>query len=111
MIQPCLGINADGRLTRLRGATPFLLPKNTALRHDPHIDEETVRRNCRIYKSALAKLAPSARFPFTPAGAIAVPPYSRIVAEEGLGADAGASPGEIATAVKQAFPWSVPIFT
>ncbi|MGI6202732.1 MAG: diaminopimelate decarboxylase [Eubacteriales bacterium] len=101
MIQPCLGINADGRLTVAGRDAVSLAEKYGTPAY--FIDEETVRRNCRIYKSALAKYAPSGSFPLYAGKALCCASIYRIVAEEGLGADV-VSPGEIATAVKAGFP-------
>lgn len=101
MIQPCLGINSAGRLTIAGRDAVELAEKYGTPAY--FIDEETVRRNCRVYKAALSKYAPAGSLPLYAGKALCCAALYRIIAEEGLGADV-VSPGEIATAVKAGFP-------
>jgi diaminopimelate decarboxylase len=101
MIQPCLGINENGHLTIAGRDAVSLAEKYGTPAY--FIDEETVRQNCRVYKSALAKYAPAGSLPLYAGKALCCAALYRIIAVEGLGADV-VSPGEIATALKAGFP-------
>lgn len=100
-VQECLGINERGHLTiggldtvELAGkyGTPLFL-----------MDEETIRQNCRKYKSAMEKHYGKGSLPLFASKACSFKQIYRIVADEGLGADV-VSAGELYTAKQAGFP-------
>ncbi len=101
MIQPCLGINDLGHLTISGRDAAVLAEKYGTPAY--FIDEETVRRNCRVYKSSLERHAGSDSLPLYAGKALCCSAIYKLIAEEGLGADV-VSCGEIATALKARFP-------
>ncbi len=66
------------------------------------MDEDRIRLNCRIYKSAMEAFGPDA-LPLYAGKACSFTKLIAIIKEEGLGLDVVSS-GEIATAVKAGFP-------
>ncbi len=67
------------------------------------MDEERIRFNCRMYKSAFAEAFGAAALPLYAGKACAFKQIYRIMAEEGMGVDA-VSRGEIHTALAAGFP-------
>ncbi|MBO4422769.1 MAG: diaminopimelate decarboxylase [Clostridia bacterium] len=67
------------------------------------LDEDKVREQCRIYKTAMEKYFPSGSMPFFASKALSYVGIYRIIADEGLGTDL-VSPGELYTAAKAGFP-------
>ncbi|MBR0355032.1 MAG: diaminopimelate decarboxylase [Oscillospiraceae bacterium] len=67
------------------------------------MDEDRIRRNCRMYREALANSFGPDALPLYAGKAASFRQMYRIMAEEGMGVDA-VSPGEIATALSAGFP-------
>ena len=67
------------------------------------IDENTVRKNCRVYKEAMKDFFGEGSMPLYASKALSFKEIYRIVAEEGLGIDV-VSPGELYTAKSAGFP-------
>ena len=66
------------------------------------MDEERIRRNCRMYTEAFRQNFPEGSMPLYASKACAFKQMFRIVAEENMGIDV-VSPGEIHTALKAGF--------
>ncbi len=67
------------------------------------MDEDRIRRNCRMYREALRKSFGADALPLYAGKAAAFKQMYRIMAEEGMGVDA-VSPGEIETALSAGYP-------
>ncbi len=67
------------------------------------MDEERIRRNCRVYKEAMSRFFGSESRPLYASKAASFKRIYEIMKEEGMGIDL-VSPGEIYTAVKADFP-------
>ena len=67
------------------------------------MDEERIRRNCRMYREAFRKWFPEGSLPLYAGKAASFKEMYRIVAAEGMGIDA-VSRGEIHTALSAGFP-------
>ena len=67
------------------------------------MDEERIRRNCRMYRRAFAESFPAGSLPLYAGKACAFKQMYRIMAEEGMGVDT-VSRGEIHTALAAGYP-------
>ncbi len=67
------------------------------------MDEDRIRRNCRVYKAAMAKYFGTDSRPLYASKAASFKRIYEIMKEEGMGIDL-VSPGEIYTALKAGFP-------
>jgi len=101
MLHSCYGINEKGHLTlgsadtvelANRYGTPVYL-----------LDEDHIRKMCRLYKSAFAQAFGGDSMPVFAGKALCITAIYRIMAEEGMHADC-VSPGELHTANKAGFP-------
>ena len=101
MLYPNLNINEKGHLT-VGGydtadlaetyQTPLLL-----------MDEEVLRKRCRVYVNAMQEAFPEGSMPLFASKALSFKGMYRIMAEEHMGVDVS-SPGELYTALKAGFP-------
>ncbi len=101
MLHDNYGINKNGRFTVCGADTVKLAAKYGTPLYV--LDEDKVRRQCRIYKSAMEKYFPTGSMPFFASKALSYVGIYRIIADEGLGTDL-VSPGELFTAAKAGFP-------
>lgn len=101
MIHENYGINKNGHFTVCGADTVELAAKYGTPLYV--LDEDNVRTQCRIYKSAMEKYFPSGSMPFFASKALSYVGIYRIIADEGLGTDL-VSPGELYTAQKAGFP-------
>lgn len=99
-IQDCYSINDNGHLT-LGGVDTVDMAKKygTPLYL---LDEDKIRRQCELYKTALAKHFPEGSMPFYASKALSFVDIYKIVKDEGIGIDI-VSPGELYTAVAAGF--------
>lgn len=101
MIHDNYGINEKGHLTVCGADTVELAAKYGTPLYI--LDEDKVRAQCRIYRSAFEKYFPAGSTPFFASKALSYVGIYRIIADEGLGTDI-VSPGELYTAAKAGFP-------
>ncbi|MFA6948822.1 MAG: diaminopimelate decarboxylase [Eubacteriales bacterium] len=102
-IQECCGLNSKGHLT-IGGADAVELARQFGT--PAYImDEGKIRSMCRVYRAALEKYCGEGSVPLYASKALSCKALYRIVAEEGLGADA-VSCGEIYTARAAGFDMS-----
>ncbi len=101
MICDNIGVNAAGHLTfagqdtvelARQYATPLYL-----------LDEDRIRRNCRLYQNAMAEAFPAGSGPLYASKAASFKRVYEIMAQEGMSIDLVSS-GEIATAMAARFP-------
>lgn len=101
MISENIGTNSSGRLTFAGRDTVELCEKyGTPLML---MDEERIRENCRIYKSAMSEFMGGESRPLFAGKSCCFRHLYRIMAEEGMCADI-VSPGELYTANSAGFP-------
>ena len=101
MISENIGTNSAGRLTFAGRDTVELCEKyGTPLML---MDEERIRENCRIYKSAMSEYMGGESRPLFAGKSCCFRQLYRIMAEEGMCADI-VSPGELYTANSAGFP-------
>lgn len=101
MISENIGTNKDGRLTFAGRDTVELCEKyGTPLML---MDEERIRENCRVYKSAMSEFMGGESRPLFAGKSCCFRQLYRIMAEEGMCADI-VSPGELYTANSAGFP-------
>lgn len=101
MISENIGTNSSGRLTFAGRDTVELCEKyGTPLML---MDEERIRENCRIYKSAMSEFMGGESRPLFAGKSCCFRQLYRIMAEEGMCADI-VSPGELYTANSAGFP-------
>lgn len=107
MLHKNLGINKNGHLTIAGSDTVSLAEKyGTPLMV---IDEERIRRNCRIYKEAMRKYFGEGSYPLFASKAFSCKYIYRIAKEENIGIDI-VSPGELYTAISAGFDVSHSFF-
>ncbi|MDD4772122.1 MAG: diaminopimelate decarboxylase [Eubacteriales bacterium] len=101
MLYDCLGINERGHLT-IGGLDTVSLAREygTPLYV---MDEDYIRRNCRIYKKAVEKFFGGGSFPLYASKALSFKHIYRIMNEEDMGIDVVSS-GELYTALSAGFP-------
>lgn len=106
-LHDCYGINEQGHLT-LGGADTVELAKKygTPLYL---LDENKIRRQCRIYKEALEKHFPEGSMPLYASKALSFVDIYKIVKDERIGIDI-VSPGELYTALSAGFDVSCACF-
>ena len=106
-LHDCYGINEKGHLT-LGGADTVELAKKygTPLYL---LDENKIRRQCRIYKEALEKHFPEGSMPLYASKALSFVDIYKIVKDERIGIDI-VSPGELYTALSAGFDVSCACF-
>ena len=101
MISENIGTNSSGRLTFAGRDTVELCEKyGTPLML---MDEERIRENCRVYKSAMSEFMGGESRPLFAGKSCCFRHLYRIMAEEGMCADI-VSPGELYTANSAGFP-------
>lgn len=101
MISENIGTNSSGRLTFAGRDTVELCEKyGTPLML---MDEERIRENCRVYKSAMSEFMGGESRPLFAGKSCCFRQLYRIMAEEGMCADI-VSPGELYTANSAGFP-------
>lgn len=101
MISENIGTNSAGRLTFAGRDTVELCEKyGTPLML---MDEERIRENCRVYKSAMSEFMGGESRPLFAGKSCCFRQLYRIMAEEGMCADI-VSPGELYTANSAGFP-------
>ena len=101
MLHNNYGINEKGHLTVCGADTVELAEKyGTPL---SILDEDDVRRKCRLYRSAMEEFLPTGSMPFFASKALSYKGIYGIISEEGLGTDI-VSPGELYTAASAGFP-------
>ena len=101
MIAKNIAVNEKGNLTFAGYDTVELKEKyGTPLYL---LDEERIRENCRIYKTALAESLGESALPLYAGKALCILAIYKIMAEEKMGIDV-VSPGEIYTAKTADFP-------
>lgn len=100
MLHDNYGINEKGHLTVCGADTVALAEKYGTPLYI--LDEDKVRAQCRIYRSAFEKYFPAGSAPFFASKALSYVGIYRIIADEGLGTDI-VSPGELYTAAKAGF--------
>ena len=96
-----LGINSDGHLTFAGVDTVELAAKHQTPLYV--MDEERIRRNCRVYRKAMKEHFGQNSYPAFASKAASFKRLYEIMKEEGMATDL-VSPGEIYTAVKAGFP-------
>lgn len=107
MLHKNLGINEKEHLTIAGFDTVSLAEKyGTPLMV---MDEERIRRNCRIYKDAMKKYFGEGSYPLFASKAFSCKYIYRIAKEEGIGIDI-VSPGELYTALSAGFDVSKSFF-
>lgn len=100
-VSDCLNVNEKGRLT-IGGCDTVELAKEfgTPLYV---MDENTIRKNCRLYKQSIDKYYGGHGLPLYASKALSCKELCRIVASEGMGLDV-VSGGELYTAMQVGFP-------
>lgn len=100
-VSDCLNVNEKGRLT-IGGCDTVELAKEygTPLYV---MDENTIRKNCRLYKQSIDKYYNGYGLPLYASKAMSCKELCRIAASEGMGLDV-VSGGELYTAVQAGFP-------
>ncbi len=101
LLHDCLGINENGHLT-IGGLDTVLLAHEygTPLYV---MDEDTIRRNCKIYREAAAEFFGKNSMPLYASKALSFRYIYKIMDREGMGIDV-VSPGELFTALSAGFP-------
>ncbi|HHW45465.1 MAG TPA: diaminopimelate decarboxylase [Clostridiales bacterium] len=101
MISKCLSVNEQGNLT-IGGADTVQLARKYGT---PLIvyDEETIRNNCRMFRTSIEKHCSSGGLALYASKAFSCREIYRIINQEGLGADV-VSGGELYTALSAGFP-------
>ena len=95
-----LGINSEGHLT-IGGLDTTVLTEEYG---NPLyvMDEDQIRRNCRVYTEAMAEYLPEGSYPLYAGKALCFKGLYPVIESEGFGADV-VSPGEIFTALAGGF--------
>lgn len=107
MICENIGVNENGHLTFAGRDTVLLAEKyGTPLYL---MDEDRIRHNCRVYKTAMADAFGEGSYPSYAGKAACFKRIYEIMAEEGMSVDL-VSPGEIYTAYKADFPMGKAFF-